>query len=157
MKHPVAFFITISTYGTWLPGDQRGWVEYSHGWQLPDAQRQLEASARMAENAKLLTPHQRLLVESQINETCLYRSWICHAVNCRTNHMHALVSAPEASPKKVRSDLKAWCTRRLTEDALPLKADRWWSDRGSIRWVCDEDSLQRVLYYVREQQDCGRD
>jgi hypothetical protein len=33
---PIAFFLTWSTYGTWLPGDDRGWVEYCHGFQLPD-------------------------------------------------------------------------------------------------------------------------
>ena len=25
---PIAFMFTWSTYGTWLPGDERGWVEY---------------------------------------------------------------------------------------------------------------------------------
>jgi hypothetical protein len=33
---PLAYFITWGTYGTWLPGDQRGWVEYRRGWRLPD-------------------------------------------------------------------------------------------------------------------------
>lgn len=35
---PVAFFIAWPTYGTWLPGDARGWNEYHHGWRLPQAQ-----------------------------------------------------------------------------------------------------------------------
>jgi hypothetical protein len=36
MSDPLAYFLTWVTYGTWLPGDDRGWVEYRHGWQLPD-------------------------------------------------------------------------------------------------------------------------
>ena len=39
MPDPLAYFITWATYGTWLPGDERGWVEYRHGWQLPDRAR----------------------------------------------------------------------------------------------------------------------
>ena len=27
MEDPIGFFLTWVTYGTWLPGDSRGWVE----------------------------------------------------------------------------------------------------------------------------------
>ena len=54
MPDPLAYFLTWSTYGTWLPGDARGWIEYAHGWQFPDAARMLEAEARMTEDACLL-------------------------------------------------------------------------------------------------------
>jgi len=153
MDDPIAFFITISTYGTWLPGDQRSWVEYHRGWQFPDAIREFEAAASMRDDAKILNSHQRVLVEQQIRQTCEYRNWICHAANCRTNHVHMVVSAFNESPRKVRADLKAWCTRRLKEDALPKSSRSWWAERGSIRWVFGEESLKRVIYYVTEQQD----
>jgi hypothetical protein len=26
MSEPLAYFLTWTTYGTWLPGDSRGWV-----------------------------------------------------------------------------------------------------------------------------------
>lgn len=155
MPAPIAFFITISTYGTWLPGDQRGWVNYHNGWQLPDAARELEAAARMTEGCKILTPHQRQLVEQQVHETCEHRQWICHAVNCRTNHMHAVISSGDESPKRVRRDVKAWCTRRLRENSQPHQDAKWWSGRGSIRWVFDEAGLERVVWYTVEGQELG--
>ena len=156
MKDPIACFITIATYGTWLPGDQRGWIEFHNGWQLPDPVRELEAAAKMKENAKILSSLQRRIVEKQVVETCGYRKWICHAVNCRTNHMHAVVGAFETPPKKVRADLKAWCTRRLKEDALSKKSQNWWADRGSIRWVFDDEGLDQVVTYTLEGQDKKR-
>ena len=115
MNDPIAFFLTFTTYGTWLPGDSRGWVEYQHGWQLPDPVLQLEAQARMTEDACILNPQQRAIVQQQIAETCQHRGWILHAVNCRSNHAHAVISAPDTKPKKIRADIKAWCTRRLKE------------------------------------------
>ncbi len=153
MNDPIAFFITVSTYGTWLPGDQRGWVEYYNGWHLPDPVRVIEAKARMTEHAKLLTPQQRSLVEEHVRETCNYRQWICHAVNCRTNHMHTVISAPYTPPKKIRADLKAWCSKRLKTSTLPTVTDKWWAERGSIRWVFDEEALNRVIFYTVEGQD----
>ena len=28
LPDPLAYFLTWSTYGTWLPGDERGWIEH---------------------------------------------------------------------------------------------------------------------------------
>ena len=148
---PVAFFLTISTYGTWLPGDTRGWTERKKGWQLPSPIRVLESTARMTEGACILTSERRALVETQLIETCTHRGWILYAKNCRSNHMHIVVGARNVTPKKLRSDLKAWCTRRL-RDSDPTR-ENWWSDRGSIRWILDERSLDIVIQYVDEAQD----
>lgn len=152
MDDPIAFFLTIATYGTWLPGDSRGWIEYQHGWQLPDPARELEARARMTEDACRLMRDEQAIVECQVRETCAHRGWIVHAVNCRSNHLHAVVSAPGTAPKKIRADLKAWCARRLKELSDPAR-NNWWADRGSIRWIFTDESLETVVLYVNEAQD----
>jgi len=148
---PIAFFLTITSYGTWLPGDGRGWDEYRRGWKLPNPACELEAKARMTDDACRLSPAQRKLFENQIAETCEHRGWTLHAVNCRSNHKHVVVTALNTKPKKIRIDIKAWCTRRLKESD-PTR-DNWWTDRGSIRWVFDEESLDTVIRYVSEAQD----
>jgi REP element-mobilizing transposase RayT len=152
MDDPIAFFLTWPTYGTWLPGDERGWILHQRGWKLPDPVRLLEAEARMTEDACLLSPEARRVVQTQVAETSRFRGWTLLAVNCRSNHLHAVVSAPAASPKKIRADLKAWCTRRLREK-IDAARENWWADRGSIRWVFTEAELESVLRYVIEAQD----
>src|SRR5262245_34788941 len=102
MPDPLGFFLTWATYGTWLPGDERGWVDYRYGWKLPDPMLQLESKARMSENACRLNHSERELVEQTVREHCELRAWELHAVNCRTNHLHVVVSAP-VSPKRVRT------------------------------------------------------
>ena len=81
LPEPLAFFITWTTYGTWLPGDERGWIEYRRGWQLPDPVTKLEAKARMTEDACILDPQERAVVEATIAEHCAKRGWELHAVN----------------------------------------------------------------------------
>ena len=152
MDDPIGFFLTWNTYGTWLPGDARGWVEYQRGWQMPDPIRELEAAARMTEDACLLNLEQRVAVEKQIAATCRFRHWHLHALNCRTNHVHSVVSAPNTKPKKIRIDLKAWATRCLKEKFDPNR-ENWWAERGSIRRLYDEDSLEATIRYVRDAQD----
>jgi len=152
MDDPIAFFVTITTYGVWLPGDARGWIDYRHGWKLPSAVLELEAQARMADDACVLTTEQRTIVERQVAETCEKRDWTLHAVNCRSNHMHAVITARNTGPKTIRGTVKAWCTRRLKEQSDPAR-ENWWAERGSIRWIFDEDGLETVIRYVAEAQD----
>ncbi|MDZ4687927.1 MAG: hypothetical protein SH850_22880 [Planctomycetaceae bacterium] len=161
MAEPLGYFITWSTYGTWLPGDERGWVEYRRGWQLPAPMRELESMAKMTEDACRLDRVQRELVHRQIAETCQVRGWELFTVNCRSNHAHVVLAA-SGDPKLVRSQLKAWCTRRLKEleisrcdGGVPIR-ENWWAERGSQRYINDETSLEAAILYVRDGQDKPR-
>lgn len=147
---PIAFFLTWVTYGTWLPGDSRGWVEYHRGWSLPSQSLESECRELMSEKAVRLNSIQRQAVEDQIALTCRHRDWYLHAVNCRTNHLHAVVTAPGAIPKNIRLTLKAYTTRCLM-DLFPNQK-KWWAERGSIRWVLNEHELESVVEYVLEGQ-----
>lgn len=160
MSDPLAYFLTWATYGTWLPGDERGWVEYRHGWMLPDPARKLEAEARMTEDACRLDAAERALVEKTIEEHCQRRGWVLYAVNCRSNHVHIVVGA-HRKPDQMRLQFKAWCTRRLK--ALAAKRQKaadvrenWWAERGSRRYINDEASLADAIAYVRDGQDRPR-
>ena len=162
---PLADLLTWPTDGTWLPGDERGWVEYRHGWQLPDPARQREAQARLREDACLLDQDQRRLVELTIADHCRVRGWTLDTVNCRSNPVHVIV-AGDREPKEIREQFKAWCTRRLKalqqERLRPLSAQdcsaaairqKWWAERGSALSVNDEEGLEAVIHDVRETQD----
>ncbi|HET6324453.1 MAG TPA: transposase [Planctomycetaceae bacterium] len=152
---PIGYFLTWVTYGTWLPGDSRAWVKYRAGWQLPDPIREHDAKALMAENACILTWEQRRAVEAQIDETCAQRGWTLHAVNCRSNHVHVVVSAEVADPDKIRIDLKAWTTRAL-KGTIGSNREKWWAERGSIHYLNSDDDLEAAILYVRDGQDRKR-
>jgi REP element-mobilizing transposase RayT len=168
LPEALAYFLTWGTYGTWLPGDERGWSEHGHGWQPPNPVRKLEAAARMTEDACRLDAEQRDIVERQIRETCQVRGWQLHAVNCRSNHLHVVVTA-DVAPELVRNQFKAWATRRLKEleskrrqarglgaDTGPMR-ENWWAERGSRRFLNDEESLEGAILYVRDGQDRPRE
>ncbi len=156
---PLAYHLTWTTYGTWLPGDERGWVKSgSAGIQEPDPRRHEEARAHLAEAAVLLTNEQRGVVTQTIRDHCRIRRWQLHAVNVRTNHVHVVVSADRA-PEEVMNQLKAWCSRRLSDQAglsgpVARRAGRrrWWTEHGSTKWITEDDYLQNAIAYVLERQ-----
>ena len=113
--HPsiLAFHIVWTTYGTWLPGDLRGWIKSGvPGIRPPDPEIEQSAREKMAEPPVILTKEQRELTEQAIVEHCRIRGWILHAVNARSNHVHVVVTA-NCEPDVVRNQLKAWCSRKL--------------------------------------------
>src|SRR5262245_2873958 len=131
----LAFFSTWTTYGTWLPGDPRGWYQRGRGLQESDAMRRLEALFLMTESALILDPDQRRVVEDTIAAHCAIREWALHAVNCRSNHVHVVVTAAGRPIELPREQFKSWCTRRLKEKerGRPGSAaarENWWTDRG---------------------------
>ena len=168
INDPIGYLLTWVTYGTWLPGDARGWVDYQHGLQLPRPVRERDASAKMTEDAYRLSPEQRKAVEAQVAETCHYRGWHLHAVNCRSNHIHVVVSAPNnIQPKKIVADMKSWATKRLKTLAYASGyegvgennacRENWWAERGSTRYLYNQKALDAAIFYVMEGQDIRRE
>ncbi|MEM9943475.1 MAG: transposase [Planctomycetota bacterium] len=152
MSDPVAYFLTWVTYGSWLPGDQRGWVEYHKGWKLPNPLLEIECKIRQSEESCLLTQRDRCLVETQIARTCETRKWRLFAVNCRSNHVHVVLAASNTLPTKIRIDLKAYATRRLKIESTQAGRKNWWGERGSVRWVWNKESLDQVVRYTKMGQ-----
>jgi REP element-mobilizing transposase RayT len=118
----------------------------------------------MTEDAWVLDEELRRLVEKTITDHCRIRGWRLHAVNCRSNHLHVVVTA-DRDPDEVREQFKAWCTRKLKElerarrreagesTSLPRRVrEKWWAERASRRYIGDDESLEAVIRYVLEGQ-----
>ncbi len=150
----IAIFTTWTTYGTWLPGDERGWYKHGEGVRDPDQLRKFAVSLLMNERAISLDLDQRRIVEETIVEHCTIRNWVLHAVNCRTNHVHAVVTAPNRDIEVPREQFKAWCTRKLKlrENPMCPIRENWWTDRGWDEYIDDDASLAGVIEYVMERQ-----
>ncbi|HEY4759750.1 MAG TPA: transposase [Thermoguttaceae bacterium] len=104
--------------------------------------------------ACVLDEQQRRIVERTITEHCKIRGWELYAVNCRTKHVHVVVSA-NLEPEEMRDQFKAWCTRRLKENERSRnQGDRkkWWTECGSQRYIGDEESLEDAIRYVLDCQ-----
>ena len=147
---PIAYFLTWTTYGTWVPGDDRGWTERKFGKRPPDPARARAARSLQKEPPVTLTPSQRALVDGVIRDHARRREWALHAVNVRTNHVHVVLTAASHAPKVAGEQLRGWGTRRL-KAAHPGR-ENWWTEGGSAQLVFDEDDLAEAVRYVLEAQ-----
>jgi len=158
---PIAYFLTWTCYGTWLPGDERGWTKWHKGEKLPQPLLADWCREQMVETPVTLDERQRLIVHETIARHCQIRSWHLHAVNCRSNHCHSVVTANDYDGEQVRDQLKSWCTRGLKDDersrGVPAEKIRahWWTRKGSVRYLFDDESLEAACAYTLEAQDAG--
>jgi len=156
MAEPVAFFITFSTYGTWLHGRAPGSVDRGHNvprtpWLPVDTGLESARRQQMRQPEYVLDDARRQVVLRTILEVARHRQWRIWAVHVRTNHVHVVVSAA-ARPEKVMIDFKAWASRRLRE-AFNEDADRdRWTQHGSTRYLWNESAVGETSAYVLDEQ-----
>ena len=157
LDEPLAFFITWTIYGSHLQGDERGWRRRRHGDQPPQPRLAKWRQERLKHELLMLSPEQRAVVENECRRHCEHRDWHVWAINPRSTHVHAVVTAAGCSGKSVRDQLKANATRGLRE-SWPVFRDRQvWTVGGDWTCINSQNDLEQVSLYVREAQDRKRE
>ena len=150
---PMAYLITIRTFGTWLHGDDRTSVD-RHGKNIygterivPNAKFQDRMRESSADKAFLLDGRQRAVVEAAIKNVCNVRGYGLTAINVRTNHAHIVVSA-EVKPELIINAFKSNATRELREAGLISRETKVWSRGGSRRYLWKPHQVAHAVDYV---------
>ena len=150
---PMAYLITIRTYGTWLHGDERSSVDL-RGQNIYDTPRVKPVKKlnrlmerNLAEKPFLLDGSCRAHVEEAIREVCRHRKCGLPAINVRTNHVHAVVSAG-IRPEQIATEFKAYSTRLLRNKGLIGRERRVWSRGESTRYLWKERHVELAVDYV---------
>jgi REP element-mobilizing transposase RayT len=158
--------LTRTTYGTWLPGDERGFVgntrdqsgayvihnqpgtEYDR--ERPHLQGHSKATQKL--ESVRLTREQAAIVCRQLQATAEFRHWKLFAVAVMANHVHVVVGVPgDPDPSTLLRDFKSYAARELNKTATSGKPARWWTKSGSTRKLPDENAVLAAIRYVREQ------
>jgi REP element-mobilizing transposase RayT len=150
---PLAYLITIRTYGTWLHGDERSSVD-RHGQNVRDTPRIKSIKKlnrimerKLAHEPFLLDAHSRGAVEAAIKEVCDHRLYQLFAVNVRTNHAHVVVNG-HVRPERMTTEFKSYATRRLRHERLIDLEQRVWSRGESTRYLWKERHVELAVNYV---------
>jgi len=152
-EFPLAYLITIRTFGTWLHGDERHSVDRHRRniYGTPDIAPNQKLEEIMRSERKqppvVLNESQRRTVESAIRELCEKRKYFLRAINVRTNHAHAVVSA-QAKPERIADAFKAFATKKLREENLCAKDLRIWSRGRSRRYLWKPRHVAKAIDYV---------
>ncbi|WP_437225721.1 transposase [Planctomicrobium sp. SH661] len=161
------WLITSTTYGTWLPGDQRGFVSpvrdvdgslvTRNVFQSPiesDHPRLQRVSRSTLKSAPVyLNQQQADTIVRQFAETCRFRNWTLVATSCMRNHFHAVLSVSgDPEPATLLRDLKGYASRALNQQWPAEVRPIWWTESGSKRKLPGEQAVKNAVAYVWNQQ-----
>ena len=160
-------FLTWTTYGSWLPGDKRGFVSNVRVGSGPEVRHnavgtpydsdlpRLQISARN----HLACPPIRLRTENaealltQFQETAAYRLWQLFAVGIMANHLHLVVGVPgDPKPEWLLQQFKSYGSRALNRRWKKPDSGTWWTESGSKRKLPDENAVLAAVRYVLDQE-----
>lgn len=161
------WLLTWTTYGSWLPGDPRGFVSHVRDGQGPRVRHntpgtdfdadipQLEKSAEQSLKGKpvRLQPVHAEALLAQFHETARFRGWRLFAVAIMANHVHVVLGVPgDPEPDGLLKDLKSYGSRALNRQFGKPVAGTWWTKSGSRRVLKKEDDVLAAVRYVRDQE-----
>jgi REP element-mobilizing transposase RayT len=167
------WLLSNTTYGTWLPGSQRGSVTSVRDRRPDDARTSTriehdlpgepwedEVPGLYRSAAELLKGppiHFRLeqaeALLAQFQETATHRDWTLHAVAIMHNHLHLVVEVPnDPDPRKILADFKAYGSRKLNKLYGTPASETWWTTNGSKRKLKDDEAIRDGINYVLYKQ-----
>jgi REP element-mobilizing transposase RayT len=161
------WLLTWTTYGTWLPGDRRGFVspvrqdDGTHvvhnvpGTPIDSDMPELEQEMRQSMKGRpiRLAPEQATVVLEQFHETAAYRGWQLFAAAVMANHVHLVVGvAGDPEPERMMHSFKSYASRALNKRWQRPSNGTWWTSSGSKRKLPDERSVIGAVRYVLEQE-----
>ncbi len=160
-----AWLLTWTTYGSWLPGDTRGFVSRRPGEDaahvirnipgtLYDAdQKDVEDAARermqgtpvTLERAHALTAL-GAFVEAARNHNIRFL-----ALSIMPDHVHLLCQGAQSGSELMQL-FKGVSARHLGQAHQLAGAPRWWTKASSKRYIRKGEDLQPAVAYVRQQK-----
>ncbi len=163
----IYWLLTWTTYGTWLPGDQRGFVSNVRGpagtavrHNIPgtDYHRDLIglnqfARAQLTGEPILLTADQAAAVADDIQSSATFRSWDLQALAIMRNHVHLVVGAgTEIRSDRLLQVFKSYASRKLNTIYPRPRSQTWWTTSGSRRRLPDNQAVEAATAYVLKQE-----
>ena len=160
VEHPmaIAYFLTFTTYGTWLHGTDKGFgsVDNDHNrfdspYIAPNTHRVADDRARMTDNVYRLDAPRREVVRDAIVAISAEKGWRLWAVHVRSNHVHVVITA-EREPGRLMADLKARASGALPKAGFEASDRCRWTRHGSTQHLFTEDKLAEKIRYTLDEQ-----
>lgn len=160
--------VTWTTYATWLPGDDRGFV--SPKFHRPVAKQRNNtigtpfdsmepeladlARSKVVGQSVFLGQAQAFVVQSQLRETAQYRNWMIVSGAIMANHIHLLVGVPgDPDPATLLGNFKSYASRALNRKYGKPASGTWWTEQGSKRKMTDASHFENVRGYIHSQEN----
>ena len=149
------WFVTFSSIGSRLPGDERGSYHWDGKFIPPSPMLRGFVQAGMRNSSvKFINDFERRLVFQAIVEICKKRDWPIGALNVRTDHVHLLLfTKTDVASDTIAQAVKSKVTMRLHRNVERFKeVSPIWSRGYDKTRVDDLDAWRDLAEYALLKQ-----
>ena len=151
MGKMIGYMVTWTTYGTWLQGDERGYVR--DGKVLPSDAGLEEANRKLQKFGPVrLTPKQKRVVEEAVLKEAERIGREILALAVCSNHVHLVAGKGKESIENAVSRYKNVSSSALKKTGL---TKRIWTRGFDKRFCFSGEQLEQKIKYVRRHDKIG--
>lgn len=148
MSKMIGYMVTWTTYGSWLPGDQRGYVR--HGKILSGDEKILRASRTLQKSAAVkLDSDARAIVRQAILSEAERMTHRIEALAVCTNHVHLVARPCHELIEQIVSRYKNVAVFALRDYGW---VGRIWTRGFDKRFCFSPEDLDRRIEYVNKHE-----
>lgn len=149
MQELIAYMITWTTYGTWLQGDERGWVKDG---EVLEPNPVLEQSNLLTLKQQIikLSPLQKNTAQNAILNEAKRIHHKIYAIAVCTNHIHIVVENNPIPINQIVKRYKNVATATLKLTGLNAKI---WTKGFDKRFCFTEKELTNRIQYVNKHNE----
>ena len=148
---PLAYFITFTCYGTWLPHGKSTSVNAkcnTNGHTFLSEHFTPDCFKLNKAPPVILDFDDRNIIVNTLKEVFLFKNWGLLSAHVRTNHVHVVVNAP-IKPDIILNTFKAYASRNLNKKSVMQNR---WTRHGSTQYLWSVENVESAIKYVIEEQ-----
>ena len=145
MARAIGYMLTWTCYGTWLQGDERGWIKDGRQFTGNAALREANLE-QMREQVRRLGAEEKAVVREALTDKAVELGQEVVALSVFSNHMHILLRWIDRPVARVAQMYKRAGTTALRKIGV---AGKVWGRGYSVRYCFNEKDLARLAAYVR--------
>ena len=149
MRRLIGYMLTWTTYGTWLEGDNRGYVKDGIVLSGDEGLEKLGRSRQKGETVKLSKRYRSIIKEAILNESKRFGQKVYCLVIC-SNHVHLVVNKIDENIGKVAGRYKQAGTRAMRAEGVEGKI---WTKGYDKRYCYSEEELGNRIRYVEGHKE----
>ena len=143
--------VTWTTYGTWLQGDERGYVKNGQILPADDNLKSVNEKQQKFETFKLNSNHKQIVKDAILAGAKIVNQEIIALAVC-SNHIHLLVKASAESIEKVVHRYKCSATFALRRDGVQGEI---WSEGFNKRFCYTDEEIEQKIKYIQRHNNAG--
>ena len=148
MAKTLGYMVTWTTYGTWLQGDERGYVKDGVVVKKNERLRQ-DNEQRLVKNSVRFGAREKQVVKQAIKDEAERHNVRLYAIAICSNHVHVVVGYSGYSIEDVVRQFKQSGVAALKECGMTGKV---WTRGYDKRYCFDEETLKsRIAYVLRHR------